>query len=289
MEIGSSSRSADSNEEFYPDLPSPQPEGATGGTKEFPAEESDDSDSSEEEENDSNNLLMTSKMTSTSNIAPKSDTLTSQSQSESNTVPESETVIAQSKPGSVVNETSTDKAYTSQSVDVKLESENDLDIAEIEGDCDLESDKLTEGTSLSDFGIHQHYIKENIPWSAGTVKKTKEGLEGKLKDTPSSSRSRTVLDDVSVETAGEEIQIIVTDDTKSEQCIQTIDGVTETETNSEKVEDHELKEKLNDGDDKRPTSVYDIEDIPLPAGIVRRTTQEIEDRNRYGVLYHYGQ
>jgi hypothetical protein len=33
MELGSSSRSADSNEEFYPDLPSPQPEGATGGTK----------------------------------------------------------------------------------------------------------------------------------------------------------------------------------------------------------------------------------------------------------------
>jgi len=40
-------------------------------------------------------------------------------------------------------------------------------------------------------------------------------------------------------------------------------------------------------DDKRPTSVYDIEDIALPAGIVRRTTQEIEDRNRYGVLYCY--
>jgi len=56
MEIGSSSRSADSNEEFYPDLPSPQPEGATGGTKEFPVEESDDLESSEEEENDSNTL-----------------------------------------------------------------------------------------------------------------------------------------------------------------------------------------------------------------------------------------
>ena len=280
MEIGSSSRSADSNEEFYPDLPSPQPEGATGGTKEFPVEECDDWESCEEEENDSNNLLMTSKMTLTSNIAPKSDTLTSQSRSESNTVPESETVIAQSKPGSVVNETSTNKTNTSQSVDVKLESENDLDIAEIEGDCDLESDKLIESTSLSDFDIHQHYIKENIPWSAGTVRKTKEGLEGKLKDTPLSSRSRTVSDDVSVETAGEEIKIIVTDDTKSEEFIQTIDGVTETEANSDKVEVHELKEKLNDGDDKRPTSVYDIEDIALPAGIVRRTTQEIEDRNR---------
>ena len=93
---------------------------------------------------------------------------------------------------------------------------------------------------------------------------------------------------MSVETAGEEIKIIVTDDTKSEEFIQTIDGITETEANSDKVEVHELKEKLNDVDDKRPTSVYDIEDIALPAGIVRRTTQEIEDRNRYGVLYCYG-
>lgn len=273
MEIGSSSRSADSNEEFYPDLPSPQPDGAQGISKDIPDEEdSDDSESSEEEEEIPVSFRSPISKSLSSNIVPEKIL---------STLPADKQILDTEK---VPNETRKDKG----------ESQSDMDIAEIEGDCALETDISRETTPLSDLGIHQHYRKENIPWSAGTVKKTKENLEGKSKDVSASSRSddtkRKIKDvetspesshfsfDDHVTTNNEGITIIVTDE--SDKQFQPIDDVTQSETNVDEVQEEKFAQKDEDQDVKRPASVYDLEEISLPAGIVRRTTQEIEDRNR---------
>lgn len=273
MEIGSSSRSADSNEEFYPDLPSPQPDGAQGISKDIPDEEdSDDSESSEEEEEIPVSFRSPISKSLSSNIVPEKIL---------STLPADKQILDTEK---VPDETRKDKG----------ESQSDMDIAEIEGDCALETDISRETTPLSDLGIHQHYRKENIPWSAGTVKKTKENLEGKSKDVSASSRSddtkRKIKDvetspesshfsfDDHVTTNNEGITIIVTDE--SDKQFQPIDDVTQSETNVDEVQEEKFAQKDEDQDVKRPASVYDLEEISLPAGIVRRTTQEIEDRNR---------
>ncbi|XP_052072452.1 protein phosphatase Slingshot homolog 2-like isoform X2 [Mytilus californianus] len=279
IEIGSSSRSADSNEEFYPDLPSPQPDGAQGISTDIPDDEDseDDSESSEEEEEEI-----------PASFPQKSLSPTSKSSS-SNIVPE---IILSNSPADrpILD---TEKVPNETRKDIG-ESHSDMDIAEIEGDCALETDISRETTPLSDLGIHQHYRKENIPWSAGTVKKTKENLEGKSKDVSASSRSddikRKIKDvetspesshfsfDDHVTTNNEGITIIVTDE--SDKQFQPIDDVTQSETNVDEVQAEKFAQKDEDQDVKRPASVYDLEEISLPAGIVRRTTQEIEDRNR---------
>ncbi|XP_063448998.1 protein phosphatase Slingshot homolog 2-like isoform X2 [Mytilus trossulus] len=278
IEIGSSSRSADSNEEFYPDLPSPQPDGAQG--KDIPDEDSDgDSESSDEDEEEEDVPI---------SFPQKSISPTSKSSSSSNFVSEK---LISTLPASKQT-LNTEKVPTETR---KGESHSDMDIAEIEGDCDLESDKSRDTTPLSDLGIHHHYIKENIPWSAGTVKKTKENLEGKskdvsgqgsrsddikrkFKDIETSPESSHFLFDDHVTTTTEGITIIVTDE--SDRLFHPIDGVTQSETNVDKVQDEKSAQKDENQDLKRPASVYDLEEISLPAGIVRRTTQEIEDRNR---------
>lgn len=171
---------------------------------------------------------------------------------------------------------------------------SDLDIANIEDDSALEHDKHIETGIFGDFGVKQHYLKENIPWSAGTVKKTKEDIESKAKSVDSDSgsrpesvsecRQRTDSTSNQKEDVDRKIEEVLTDETKSENWMQAIDGATVTETNVDKIHNEKSSNEIKNRK-QRPTSVYDVEDIHLPPGIVRRTTQEIEEKNRFVFIF----
>lgn len=289
-EIASSSRSADSNEEFYPDLPSPQPEGAVGGV-DYIDDDSEESSSSEDDID----------MTDLSPLQKSPDGVPSLSPSLKS--PEIVLTLPPSEKSSV------EKANLFQfgnKTSLNKMTGSDLDIAKIEGDSVLEPGKCIEPSILEDYGVKQHYLKENIPWSAGTVQKTRNSLESKSKavDADSLSRSESISRSDSVSEIGArqrtgstsyptdnaegKIAIVTNNEIKSENWILSIDGATETETNVDKLTDKKSGLTVEE-QPKGPTSVsvYEVEDIHLPPGIVRRTTQEIEEKNRYvlAVLY----
>ncbi|XP_060077263.1 protein phosphatase Slingshot homolog 1-like [Ylistrum balloti] len=134
------------------------------------------------------------------------------------------------------------------------------------------SDDITDNGDMApsgvELGVHHHYIKENIPWNPGTVKKQLEDIEGKTKETS---------DDPEAGDDGELNMEPLATDLKLSPDVSPIKDVTPSDpsTDQDKVESGEgVKAPL-----KRSASVYEIEDITLPAGIVRKTTQEIEDRS----------
>lgn len=102
-----------------------------------------------------------------------------------------------------------------------------------------------------ELGVRCHYIKENIPWNPGTVKKQLQDIEGKAKETETGENGNA----------------------------ETVEADTSEDVMAETSVDPDPSPQEEQPPLKRSASVYEIEDITLPAGIVKKTTQEIEDRN----------
>ena len=142
-----------------------------------------------------------------------------------------------------------------------------------------ESQRSTSADSdleLHDIGILQHYGKEEIPWHPGTVKRHKQNFEkvvessnsssssGSRPSSPSSLPDNSVLQDPLPCTSCPS-DVISDDNTTKEDCQPVTPPAIPCTT-----------ERYN-----RPLSIYETEEIELPAGLVQRTKQEIEERARY--------
>ena len=134
------------------------------------------------------------------------------------------------------------------------------------------------------------YVRENIPWNPGKVQQQKKDIEDKYGTSVFKKRE-------SVESTEEKTQIVKKTETSLENEGKVISEVTDKEMkdNSKSVSDSEDCSTKNDqceaveidqGADNEGVSVemkksvYEEEDIDLPEGIVRKTTMEIEERNR---------
>ena len=121
----------------------------------------------------------------------------------------------------------------------------------------------------------EQYMRENIPWRSGTVLKTKQDIEGRNRDGVSGSDQ---VEGIVILVEGEPYQGEVEGTHRQSVALE---GVTVTESSdSPEMEVGEDSGVVAVGDGKQPVSVYEIEDIPLQAGIVRRTTKEIEERSQ---------
>ena len=119
----------------------------------------------------------------------------------------------------------------------------------------------------------EQYMRENIPWRSGTVLKTKQDIEGRNRDGASGGDQ---AEGIVILVEGEPYQ----GEGESRQSV-ALEGVTVTESSDgPETEMGEDSGVVVVGDGKQPVSVYEMEDIPLPAGIVRRTTKEIEERSQ---------
>ncbi|XP_033748878.1 protein phosphatase Slingshot homolog 1-like isoform X2 [Pecten maximus] len=149
-----------------------------------------------------------------------------------------------------------------------IEAEGDTTQSEIPPDTkSADSDDITEtgGAAPSgvELGVRCHYIKENIPWNPGTVKKQLQDFEGKSKEPQDTETGDN-----------EEVEPLVSDESEAMAPVEETAPVKLSADQDKAESAEEDKPPL-----KRSASVYEIEDIALPAGIVKKTTQEIEDRN----------
>ncbi|XP_021357881.1 protein phosphatase Slingshot homolog 1-like isoform X2 [Mizuhopecten yessoensis] len=182
--------------------------------------------------------------------------------SESVSVDDAEGIVTAEQP--IVSETKT-----------SMEAE-DTNSSEIPPDTTPSvADDITDTANASptgvELGVRCHYIKENIPWNPGTVKKQLQDFEGKTKevqeDTDSGNEEEVKVDPVAT-------------DFKVSEDAAPAEKVTGTPVNCNTTEQDKVDPEVEDKPPlKRSASVYEIEDITLPAGIVKKTTQEIEDRN----------
>lgn len=129
-----------------------------------------------------------------------------------------------------------------------------------------EEPKVDEGS----LEIHSPFVhlRENIPWNPGTVKKTKENIEGKKTDfVVGGEMPDQIIRIVGAENAGirEDLKLDLAGVTMSESTDFGKDSCTPTSDSS-----------------KNSGSVYDKEEIPLAPGTVKRTLKEIEEK--HGVL-----
>lgn len=131
-----------------------------------------------------------------------------------------------------------------------------------------------------DIGVQYHYVKENIPWNPGTVKKQLLDIESKSKEVKAGEDTELGSDD---DNKCEPTQADPIADSKPSEDSGILENVIHTPEDTKIATEN--SEDCQSGDDEKPilkrsASVYEIEDIPLPAGIVKKTTQEIEDRNK---------
>lgn len=126
-----------------------------------------------------------------------------------------------------------------------------------------EEPKVDEGS----LEIHSPFVhlRENIPWNPGTVKKTKENIEGKKTDfVVGGEMPDQIIRIVGAENAGirEDLKLDLAGVTMSESTDFGKDSCTPTSDSS-----------------KNSGSVYDKEEIPLAPGTVKRTLKEIEEKH----------
>ncbi len=163
----------------------------------------------------------------------------------------------------------------------------------------VSEDDLSEGL--------EHYKKEEIPWAPGRVKRHKQDLEESIKtglvvrdNTHKMSTSSTssgagsleddsndmLTDDLDDSEVGQ-VQVPIMPDIRITKPSITESPVTVFMPN--KVEDCEQSKDKESGEDKspcsckeeaRPTSIYESEDITLEPGLVKRSKEEIEERQR---------
>ncbi|WAR02145.1 SSH2-like protein [Mya arenaria] len=131
------------------------------------------------------------------------------------------------------------------------------------------------------------YTKENISWEAGSVIKQKKDIETKYGSGTVTSVKKPDTSSPSIEISGEpekNTQNLVKSSSNPEITV-------ENESELFKLESHDLSgqsegssgavsqsESRDDGEGRK--SVYEVEEIDLPEGIVRKTRLEIEEKHR---------
>lgn len=109
------------------------------------------------------------------------------------------------------------------------------------------------------------HLRENIPWNPGTVKKTKENIEGKKADfVVGGEIPDQVITIVGAENAGirEDLKLDLAGVTMTDSSDYCKDTCTPTSDSS-----------------KNSGSIYEKEEIPLAPGTVKRTLKEIEEKH----------
>ena len=149
----------------------------------------------------------------------------------------------------------------------------------------------TTAEQLLEAGVPQ-FVMENIPWSPGTVKKQKFNLEERCKlsthvpetEGHANTQGNTVtqIDNPVVEPVTIDIE---RDTTRIEPIeAESLDIPESCSDVKDKVIGRELNTELgtptNNGTPEQQASVYELEDIQVAPGTVKRTTQEIEQRNQ---------
>ncbi|KAJ8312496.1 hypothetical protein KUTeg_009869 [Tegillarca granosa] len=302
-----SSRSADSTEELLPDNLSPTPDTASGMLKTASgvyyfkdpiiSKEKTDSDESGEEGVDSgtdkNFLSLNVGKESTCSIEVPS---LPKIKPDRSWIRESSTDdldpgggmenIDQSKMDSVEGAEAVDSSEEGM-IYFKAHSAEVDDKSKLSDSVFLHDATVSESTTDDSPPGIDHYIKENIPWNPGKVKKQKEDLEGKMKDSKSESIDSSdgviilvdgvpFVDQTSAEKLANKQEVVKSHDQKNgDETDQIL-----KEIKTEKIFLGESSTGEQDPPLRRPASVYEMEDIQLPEGIVKRTTQEIEDRNK---------
>ncbi|XP_064613046.1 protein phosphatase Slingshot homolog 1-like isoform X2 [Liolophura sinensis] len=138
-------------------------------------------------------------------------------------------------------------------------------------------------------GIREHYAKEAIPWNPGTVKKQLEDFEHRIRSTgpESGDTEQTGIGDPP-KTLELQPENTLQDNMQTPQTSYSNSYLIVPGGNSRASSTPQSLEMLTTSSGEtsgelgrtRPASVYEIEDIPLPVGIVQRTKQEIEEKQR---------
>lgn len=229
------SRSADSAEDSLSDHPSPKPEGEKSLICFIGGEDDDDDDDGHQSEG----------MEEVDWNKPQSTPL-----------PAFKII----KPdGSWIKEEVTDgEGKESVKVEIVMEEEKEED-EEIQ-----EEDPKVDESSLEINSPFVH-LRENIPWNPGTVKKTKENIEGKKADfVVGGEIPDQVITIVGTENAGirEDLKLDLAGVTMTDSSDYCKDTCTPTSDSS-----------------KNSGSIYEKEEIPLAPGTVKRTLKEIEEKH----------
>ncbi|XP_061179694.1 uncharacterized protein LOC133206232 isoform X2 [Saccostrea echinata] len=239
------SRSADSAEDSLSDHPSPKPEEEEASKKDlaYYIGEEDDGHQSEGMEEIDWNKPMSSSLPTFKIIKPDESWIRGEAEKE---------------------EESEEKK---SDVEVKV-------IAADNGEMSKQSPEEEEKVSKSDDSAMETnspfvHLKENIPWNPGTVKKTKENIEGK-KTEPLVGGESFIPDQIIVIKGAEnvgakpDLKLDLAGVTVSESSDYGRDTCTPTSESSR-----------NSG------SVYEKEEIPLAPGTVKRTLKEIEEKHGF--------
>lgn len=112
--------------------------------------------------------------------------------------------------------------------------------------------------------VPEHYEKEDIPWSPGQVKRTRHQLENRIS---------SGLDHSPKAEGG-----------RLRHSSQSSEGTSISQPRShhsslERLTDP-IEDELEEGEKRRPTSLYEMEEIELEPGLVKRTRMQIEERER---------
>ena len=195
----------------------------------------------------------------------------------------------------VPQEESQDSRQQEEKKEEKMEEETvatDEDVTE-----DILSEKIDDSPqATSSDAVPEHYEKEAIPWKSGSVKRQKKDFEEKIKNgsLPKSEKSRSA----SICSGS---SLASSSSSSSSSSYASVDSGKEnnsTPVENSKSDLHDLEVTLSTSPDSgggngstegtcdttssssRPLSIYETEDICLQPGLVRRTTQEIEERHR---------
>lgn len=154
-------------------------------------------------------------------------------------------------------------------------------------------DKYSEVTETIDTNSAEPYVRENIPWNPGTVKKQKQDIEDKYGC--SNVKQRESLDS----NEGETQEVTISESTEeTEKDTETKTAELDTDGEKHSIDSINQSQEIGNQIDQSVTvevdrgsespkmspelkkSVYEEEEIDLPEGIVRKTLMEIEERNR---------
>ena len=206
----------------------------------------------------------------------------------------------------ISEENTAEKDEISLNKTVGIEIENDNKETEI---ADVQQKDTVLGANLipsEDFKVLEPYLKENIPWNVGTVRKQTEDLEekyGSVAQRKSESVKETELSDKTEDdckaktdvTAEEVVETTADDNTTQtaespevevapEMKAEAIAIDKDTDKGQISVESPKFervdKDQRTAESPKSKRTVYDLEEIDLPEGIVKKTMMEIEERNR---------
>ncbi|XP_070204790.1 uncharacterized protein [Littorina saxatilis] len=134
--------------------------------------------------------------------------------------------------------------------------------------CPMTAEEKTE----FDMGVHQYYSREQIPWNHGKVRDLREEFCGPAQSaTPASGSGKSK--------AAEEESVLESERT----LLEAVSHVKEAPATMPQCESCVELSALDTQDmeiDGRPRSVYEREEIPLIPGTVQRTRQEIEQRQK---------